>query len=68
MKIRSADVVFRELGEMYEFLRMLQQSRIDGETNDQFQNRQKHLTQSHLEHNLAAKNSNTHLTFTPTIG
>lgn len=43
---RQAEQVFRELGEMFDFLRTLQRSRIEGESEEAYQKRQQQIIQT----------------------
>ena len=50
MRTKDGATVFRELSEMYDFLRMLQKSRIAGETDEAYKKRQRRIVQKAVYH------------------
>jgi hypothetical protein len=52
MRTKDGASVFRELSEMYAFLRMLQKSRIAGETDEAYRKRQRRIVQKAIYHSF----------------
>ncbi len=50
MRTKDADTVFRELGEMYSFLRKLQKSRMAGESDEAYDRRQRRIIEEQVNH------------------
>ncbi len=50
MRTKDVATVFRELGEMYAFLRKLQKARIAGETDEAYEKRQRRIVEEAIYH------------------